>query len=444
MKKRAFIWFTLFMMGLVLLLAACGDSSPTIVSSSGTTSTDSAAESSATKPSNNPVVTTAATTAAASTTSATGAVTTAASTTAAGTGAGNNYQAAPPLKAGSVDDNLKFDDYLQYLQSYQGPPVLRFDVSERYIINVVDSNSRSVANSLVKIYSNQQLLFEGKTYSNGQILFFPRAFPAAGQARQFEVVAEKNGQKVNKTFSRVEQGQRGSTWLLEFKISLRPQLAETPKLDLLFLLDSTGSMGGEIRRIQQTINEIANQISTMPGNPKVRYGVVTYRDRGDSYITRKFGFTENLSEFSSFLNSIQADGGGDYPEALSEGLHVAISEMNWNSTDGVRLVFLVADAPPHLDYQDDYSYTTEIVNAGKKGIKVYSIGASGLDKPGEYVFRQLSQITLAQFLFVTRGGDEANPASGGPASNTGVVYEEKQLDKLVVNIVLREITNLAQ
>lgn len=440
MKKRAFIWFTLLIMGLVLLLAACGDSS-TIVSSSGTSSESSSVDSSATKPSNNPAFTTAAaTTAAASTTAASnngsGAATTAAS----------NYPTsqATPLKAGSVDDNLKFDDYLQYMQSYQGGPVLRFDVSERYIINVVDSNSRSVANSLIKIYSNQQLIFEGKTYSNGQILFFPRAIPAAGQARQFEVVAEKNGQKVSKTFSRQEQGQRSSTWLLEFKISLRPQLAETPKLDLLFLLDSTGSMGGEIRRIQQTINEIANQISGMPGNPKVRYGVVTYRDRGDSYITRKFGFTENLSEFSSFLNSIQADGGDDYPESLNAGLHVAISEMNWNNADGVRLTFLVADAPPHLDYQDDYSYITEIVNAGKKGIKVYSIGASGLDKPGEYVFRQLSQITLAQFLFITRGGDEANPASGGPASNTGVVYEEKQLDKLVVNIVLREITNLAQ
>jgi hypothetical protein len=118
--------------------------------------------------------------------------------------------------------------------------------------------------------------------------------------------------------------------------------------------------------------------------------------------------------------------------------------MNWNGGDAVRLTFLVADAPPHLDYNNDYRYTDELVQAVKKGIKVYAIGASGLDKQGEYVFRQLAQITLAQFLFITRGGDEKSPGSGGPASNTDVVYQERDLDRIVVNIVRRELTNLNQ
>jgi hypothetical protein len=203
-------------------------------------------------------------------------------------------------------------------------------------------------------------------------------------------------------------------------------------------------MGGEIRKIQQTISDIAYQISTLPGNPRVRYGVVTYRDRGDSYVTRKYGFTENLGEFSNFLNSISAGGGGDYPESLNEALHVAINDMNWNSAEAVRLTFLVADAPPHLDYSNDYRYTDESVEAVRRGIKIYAIGASGLDARGEYIFRQLSQITLAQYLFVTRGGDENQPGSGGPASNTNVVTEERALDKIVVNIVRREVTNLTQ
>lgn len=355
-----------------------------------------------------------------------------------------------PLKAGAVDDNAKFGDYLQYLQSYRDQPVLPFDVSERYIISVVDANSRTVSNATVKITANQTLIFQGKTYSNGQVLFFPKALPSAAQVTQFEVAVEKGGQTLNKSFKRIEQGQNqgqsfGATWTLELTGYSRSQQQQGPTtLDLLFLLDSTGSMGGEIRRIQQTISDIAYQITTLPGQPRLRFGLVTYRDRGDSYVTRKYGFTENVGEFSTFLNSISAGGGGDYPESLNEGLHVAVNEMNWTTDDALRLTFLVADAPPHLDYANDYKYTNELVDAVRQGIKVYSIGASGLTRPGEYVFRQLSQITLAQYLFITRGGDERNPGSGGPASNTGISSPEKTLDQLVVDIVRQEMNNLSQ
>lgn len=511
MRKQPSIWFTLFMlicMSLSLVLAACGETTP----NSNTTATNKPSEpattaaagttASTTSGSTSSATTTAATTAAATTAAATRTAsttaaaattaaasgpsgstetsksggTTAAATTAAagaasgGTGApssdssavypaptkgnGGSYPSQPPanqqpLKAGAVDDNLKFSDYLQYIQNYRDQPVLPFDITERYTISVVDGNSRSVANATVKIYSNQTLIFQGKTYSNGQTLFFPKAIPAASQVAQFDVTAEKDGQTLNKSFKRLEQGNNqnqlnGATWTLELQGLVRSQQQNPTSLDLLFLLDSTGSMGGEIRRIQQTISDIANQITTLPGQPRLRFGIVTYRDRGDNYVTRKYGFTENLGEFSGFLNSISAGGGGDYPESLNEGLHVAVNGMNWNSGEALRLTFLVADAPPHLDYANDYKYTNELVDAVRQGIKVYTIGASGLTKQGEYVFRQFSQITLSQFLFITRGGDENKPGSGGPASNTGISSAEKTLDQLVVGIVRDELNNLTQ
>jgi hypothetical protein len=357
-----------------------------------------------------------------------------------------------PLKAGAVDDNLKFYDYLRYLQGYHDAPALAFDVSERYIVQVMDSNGRTAANCNVKIYADQTLLFEGKTYSNGQALFFPRATNKAVQATHFEVVVEKNGRSVTQNFSRLaynNQNQNqdqnsGNIWTITMPGSLRAPIDPAPNLDLLFLVDSTGSMGGEIHQIQQTIDDIASQIGQLPGSPQIRFGVVTYRDRGEDYITRKFGFTSKLSEFSNFLDSIQAYAGGDYPESVNEGLHVAINNMDWNQQDAVRLVFLVGDAPPHLDYPDDYRYTDELRDAVRQGIKVYTIGASGLDKQGEYIFRQMAQITLAQYLFITRGGDEYQSGSGGPASNTGTVYQERDLGRLVVNIVRHEISNLTQ
>jgi uncharacterized protein YegL len=438
MKKQPLVWFVLFTL-VALLLAACGDSAPAMQSGMPGAPTSGASY---------PATTAAATTAAS-------AATTAAAASAIKPGQPDNAQGAPiptvpkidqnPLQAGAVDDNLKYDEYISYLRNFRGN-VLPFDVNERYIINVVDRNSRTVADAKVTVFSDQRPIFEGKTYSNGQILFFPRAFSAAAQSTEFEIAVEKAGVTTRKTFSRANGGQNqggtSTTWMLELPGALRPQLEQSPNLDLLFLLDSTGSMGGEIAKIQQTIDDIAAQIKELPGTPKVRYSVVTYRDRGDAYVTRKFGFTASLNEFSSFLNTIRASGGGDIPEALNEGLHVAISEMNWNRTEAVRLVFLVADAPPHLDYKNDYKYTDEAVVAMREGIKIYTIGASGLDKQGEYVFRQMAMLTLSQYLFITRGGDEKSPGSGGPASSTDTVYVEKNLDKMVINIVRREITNL--
>lgn len=495
MRKQPLTLCALFLLALVsltLVLAACGETStPSAVKTSAATTsaapngTSDNATSVPPGPTSEAVPTNAvATNMAAMTTSAvattsgsdmgttsaattTSAVMTSAATTAAASGASgasttyapaSNYTAPAYnqqpvdqdlLKAGAVDDNLKFDEYMQYLRDYRSNPALPFDVSERYIINVLDSNGRTTANCNITIYADQNLVFEGKTYSNGQVMFFPRSISKANQANQFTVEAEKSGRSTNQTFKRTLGGQNqnqngGGVWTLTMPGSLRPAIDPAPNLDLLFLVDSTGSMGGEIQKIQQTINDIAYQISTLPGSPKIRYGAVTYRDRDDSYVTRKFGFTSSLAEFSSFLNSISAGGGGDYPESLNEALHVSINDMNWNNNDAVRLAFLVADAPPHLDYRNDYKYTDELVNAVKKGIKVYTIGASGLDKQGEYVFRQLAQVTLSQYLFITRNGDEHQYGSGGAASNTNTIYEEKDLNRIVVNIVRRELTNLTQ
>jgi hypothetical protein len=101
----------------------------------------------------------------------------------------------------------------------------------------------------------------------------------------------------------------------------------------------------------------------------------------------------------------------------------------------------VADAPPHLDYPNDYRYPAEAALAVTKGIKLYTIGASGLTPQGEYVFRQLAQQTLAQFMFITRGGDEHS--GGGSVSATNIQSPENNLDDIVVRIVAQELRQLA-
>ncbi|MEZ4581019.1 MAG: hypothetical protein R3A10_05110 [Caldilineaceae bacterium] len=110
---------------------------------------------------------------------------------------------------------------------------------------------------------------------------------------------------------------------------------------------------------------------------------------------------------SAPLAKLDASGGGDEPEALHEALFTAVHELSWRTDETVRMVVLVADAPPHIaDYYGDLSgrYDHTVFDAVAQGIKIFPVGASGLNSTGEYVFRQLAQITGGKFVFLDLRG----------------------------------------
>jgi hypothetical protein len=174
--------------------------------------------------------------------------------------------------------------------------------------------------------------------------------------------------------------------------------------------------------------------------------MVTYRDHGDAYVTRAHDFTPDVSAFQAELEQVRAQGGGDYPEALNEALHQAIWGVEWREGEAVRLVFLVADAPPHIESQQNPSYDQDMVEAVRRGIKIVSIASSGLDDQGEYVFRQLAQFTLGRFVFLTY--QEAGQPSSGPGGETSHNVEPQDytvdvLDRLIVRLVADDLAALS-
>lgn len=234
----------------------------------------------------------------------------------------------------------------------------------------------------------------------------------------------------------------GGDWVLRVPA---PVEAARPHLDIVFQIDTTGSMRDEIRSVQATVADVARRIDEMKPRPVVRWGLVLYGDRGDSYIVRRYPFTPDAKVFRKRVAGIEMTGGGDTPEAAQEALHASVNEMAWNTGNGIRLVFLIADAPPHLDYGRPYTYLGILREAVAKGIKVYPTAASGLDKRGEYIFRQCAQETMARFLFITYG---AGTPAGGPGGKTP--HEVKQpakrtdLDDLIVGVVKDELSQWLQ
>jgi Mg-chelatase subunit ChlD len=350
-----------------------------------------------------------------------------------------------PVTAGVVDDNEQWQEYLDYLQRHTDAYARPIDVRERILIDVADDQTMPVHDARVEVRQDDQMVFVGRTDASGRLLFHPRAVGSmrlhanGQQAYPYHLIVTKGQSTSNQIFDR----QAGNRWSVT--LDSPPAIGKT-QLDLLFLVDATGSMGDEIAKLKASMADVADEIARLPEQPDVRYGLVAYRDLSDSYVVRNSDFTADLSRFQRSLSRLRADGGGDEPESLNEALNMAVHGMSWRSEDTVRMVVLVADAPPHLDYDwQPFSYETDVVEAVRRGIKLFPVGASGLSVDGEYIFRQLAQFTGGKFVFLTYA-DGSNPKSGpGVETEHDVAnYSVDTLDKLIVQLVQEELAQLPQ
>lgn len=147
-------------------------------------------------------------------------------------------------------------------------------------------------------------------------------------------------------------------------------------VEVVFALDTTGSMGGLIDAAKENIWAIARSMASAQPQPEIRIGLVGYRDRGDDYITRVIPLSEDLDSVYAQLMDFQAGGGGDGPEAVNQALHAALHEIQWSRNPmAYQVIFLVGDAPPHMDYQDDVKYPDTVKAAAARGIVVNTIQA---------------------------------------------------------------------
>jgi Mg-chelatase subunit ChlD len=177
--------------------------------------------------------------------------------------------------------------------------------------------------------------------------------------------------------------------------------ADRPHMDLAFCIDTTGSMQHEIDMVKNKTKELVAKLSTGKPAPIVRVGLVAYRDRGDEYVTKVFPFSDNIDQVVKDISSLQAAGGGDGPESVNEGLHVALNSLDWGKEkDTAKLLFLIGDAGPH-DYPNDYKWDDESKKAIARGIQINTIACSSLESyPGPRgvdVFKQIAKMTDGKY-----------------------------------------------
>lgn len=345
-------------------------------------------------------------------------------------------QAGSGLKAGFADDNRQFNYFVDFLEKYKGRARhIPIDIRERIILKVVDKGNLPLANAEVAIYDANRLLFQGKAYSDGSFPFYPSHL--GKNQSSYRAAVSYAGRTRDLAVTRTGRRETRVVW-----DAPRPRINEVP-LDIVFVMDTTGSMGEEIERLKRTIELIHLNLTSMPLRTRVRFGMVLYKDRRDEYLTRVIPLTDSLERFREQLADVEASGGGDHPEDLQAALEKTMKRIEW-SANGVRMAFIITDAPPHLDYGQEYTYVNAVMDARKKGVKLFSVGTGGLNLDGEYVLRQISQYTLGKYIFLTYGerGESEGGVEGSVSHHSGANFQTDKLESIIIRFARDEVNNI--
>ena len=170
-------------------------------------------------------------------------------------------------------------------------------------------------------------------------------------------------------------------------------------LDIVFVLDTTGSMQRELDEAKERIVDLAQSIRAARPGQTVRFGVVAYRDRGDDYVTRMQDLSQDVGRPLAVLRQLQAHGGGDGPEDVLAGVATGIRDMAW-SPDAERMLFLIGDAPPHLDYGDSPRPEDLVDEALRERVAIHAIGCRSLPAAGSDFFRRLAYSTEGSYQHI--------------------------------------------
>lgn len=174
-----------------------------------------------------------------------------------------------------------------------------------------------------------------------------------------------------------------------------------PRLDVVFAIDTTGSMGDEIEVVKQRLHGMVAEIASGNPKPDVRFGMVAYKDRGDAYVVKPVHLSRDVNGFYGHIRDLSASGGGDEPEDVVAAISYAVDKMNWDRSREVsKLVFLIGDAGPQ-QYPGTPSLRTLALRAKEKRIKITTIGCSGLMGSAQSQFQTLAHLSGGKFDVLT-------------------------------------------
>ncbi|WP_296679997.1 VWA domain-containing protein [Novosphingobium sp.] len=329
------------------------------------------------------------------------------------------------LTAGEHDDLLNPELYAAYVRrsdlGQQIADLPQLDTARILTVEIKDFAGNPLGRSLVEVQcadGNRLLL---QTMSDGTVTLFPGLDNLSPSVK----VRALNQDWRVVTIPRGAGGQR-----ITFTSNAVAVMAP-PKLDLMLAIDTTGSMGDEIRYLQSELAAILDAIRTRHPGLDIRVGFVFYRDVGDDYVTNTVPLTRDFAAAQGALAQRYAGGGGDYPEAMDQAL-VRAARQDWRR-DAVKSLLLVADAPPHDENMGMAWRAAEHLRANR--VHIVAVAASGVADKAEYAMRAMAALTQSRYLFLTDDSGVGN-SHAAPAIDC---YLVTRLDALLRRVIDSQI-----
>jgi predicted small lipoprotein YifL len=281
-----------------------------------------------------------------------------------------------------IEESQRRNSFLEFIDY--------FGFETRYMITVnVVHGGLPAGDVSVELYdSNQNILFSAKTNVLGNAYLFP-SYDISGN--NITVKVKSGSYEFTRQFNNAQSN---------LQITLENSAAALSVLDLMFVIDTTGSMGDELRYLKEEILDVIGKISDNNQNYTINLALLFYRDINDEYVTRYFDFTTDIAQQQRNLSRQSANGGGDYPEAVDRALWEALGK-NWSGGYATRLIFHVCDAPPHDKQENATLYFNSVKEAARKGIRIIPVASSGINLAAEYLLRQEALMTGGTYIFLT-------------------------------------------
>lgn len=293
----------------------------------------------------------------------------------------------------------------------------------------VEKDGAPARNQKVNLLAQDNtVLWSGISDKNGKVYLFytpetqddVAAIQVEGNTEIYEYTVPKEADS---------QGSGLSVSQAELTVTADTPQTDHQKTEVMFILDTTGSMGDEIAYLQKDFTAIAEDAMT----ENITYSVNFYRDETDDYVTKCNPFTNDLDEVQSQLNQEYASGGGDEPEAVAEILEKTMINAEW-SEDSNKIAFLIFDAPPHEGTEE--SLRKSIETAAAKGIHLVPVVASNGSRETELFGRAAAIMTNSNYVFLT---DD----SGVGSSHLEPIIGNYDVE-LLHDIIVRNIQEIAE
>ncbi|MDE7295129.1 MAG: VWA domain-containing protein [Oscillospiraceae bacterium] len=337
-----------------------------------------------------------------------------------------NSITAGTLTAGEWRDNENFAEYVELMRTDKWQAEYDFfkiKSSRRHTVVVTDSNGEYVQNALVTLKSGSRILGQARTNNKGVAYVFYNIYGRRETPSVMEITAGSERRRI-----RISQ----KDTCLKFNVQLKGEYKAPEKaLDLMFMIDTTGSMGDELEYLQAEFLDVIKRVdSDNPGLDK-QVSMNFYRDEGDDYVIRPFAFTTDMQKASEQLSAQKAYGGGNYPEAVDIALENAINGHKWRE-DSTKIMFMVLDAPAHSSEEITRSLVKSAKAASAKGIRIIPIVSSGAEFDVEYLMRSMAVISGGTYVFLT---DESGVGYSHLAPTISEEPEDEKLNELMIRLI---------